>query len=99
MALGRMRGLSVLAVPVVDVFVEAVVLVAVLVPETRLARGRPRGLVVLAAGSVVALPDARRVARAARVSAMAQRSMKVEDAPQPPTWRANCRRMTPTKQG
>ena len=30
-ALGRMRGLSVLAVPVVDVFVEAVVVVAVLV--------------------------------------------------------------------
>ena len=31
MALGRMRGLSILTVPVVDVFVEAVVMVAVVV--------------------------------------------------------------------
>ena len=45
-ALGRMRGLSVLAVPVVDVFVEAVVVVAVIVLgvlHTRLSGVAPRG--------------------------------------------------------
>ena len=45
-ALGRMRGLSVLAVPVVDVFVEAVVVVAVVVLgvlHTRFSGVAPRG--------------------------------------------------------
>ena len=45
-ALGRMRGLSVLAVPVVDVFVEAVVVVAVIVLgvlHTRFSGVTPRG--------------------------------------------------------
>ena len=44
-ALGRMRGLSVLAVPVVDVFVEAVIVVAVIVLgvlHTRLSGVAPR---------------------------------------------------------
>ena len=52
-------------------------------------RGRPRALA--AAGSVVARPDARWLARAAWVSAIVRRSSKVGDAPQPPTWRTNCR--------
>ena len=50
-------------------------------------------------GPTAALPDARLLARAARVSAIARRSLKTVDAPQPPTSRANCRRVAPTKQG
>ena len=60
----------------------------------RLARGRPRGFLVV--GSVVALPDARLLARAARVSTIARRASRAVDAPQSPTWRAKCRRVTPT---
>ena len=63
----------------------------------RLARGRPRGF--LAVGSVVALPDARLLARAARVSSIARNLLKSVEVPQPPTWRAKCRRVTPTKRG
>ena len=102
------RGLCVLAEAVagVVIFVSVVadvvvdVVVGVLHPWlVRGAAGTGTTTRVPAVGSVVALPDARLLARAARVSAIAWRSSRTVDAPQPPTWRAKCRFVTPTYRG